>query len=265
MVSVLRWPPHPITIFHDHSERCRRSNAASNGFILPSVQLSLFWLYSWYKTQWWRHSSNRNMSLQNNIMWLNVIVNVHLMVSHTSTNRCSMQWHGPVAVRIGMSVEQNARRSHSVTNGHRSFGRGAGGGQISGRDSDKQGMANVNWLGANYIWGNLCYFRSRIVCLHHWPYTKRETKIYRTLTFVVALYGCETWSLLLRERHGLRVFENKVLREISGPEWDEVTGEWRKLHSEKLGNLKCWPNVAMKMTSRTMRWAGHVERSGEVT
>jgi hypothetical protein len=49
-----------------------------------------------------------------------------------------------------------------------------------------------------------------------------------------ALYECETWSLSLREEHGLRVFENMVLRRIFGPKRDKVTGEWRKLHSEEL-------------------------------
>jgi hypothetical protein len=53
----------------------------------------------------------------------------------------------------------------------------------------------------------------------------------------VVLYGCETWSLTLREEHRLRVFENRVLRGIFGPKGDEVTGEWRKLHNGELHNL----------------------------
>jgi hypothetical protein len=51
----------------------------------------------------------------------------------------------------------------------------------------------------------------------------------------VVLYGCETWSLTLRKVHRLRVFENRVLRRIFGPKRDEVTGEWRKLHNDKMG------------------------------
>jgi hypothetical protein len=50
----------------------------------------------------------------------------------------------------------------------------------------------------------------------------------------VVLYGCETWSLTLREEHRLRVFENRVLTRISGTKWDEVTGGCRKLHNEEL-------------------------------
>jgi hypothetical protein len=53
----------------------------------------------------------------------------------------------------------------------------------------------------------------------------------------VVLYGCETWSLTLREERGLRVFENRMLRRVFGPKRDEVTGEWRKLHNEELRRL----------------------------
>jgi hypothetical protein len=59
----------------------------------------------------------------------------------------------------------------------------------------------------------------------------------------VVLYGCETWSLTLREEHRLRVFQNRVLRRIFGPKKDEVTGEWRKLHSEELHILYSSPNM----------------------
>jgi len=61
---------------------------------------------------------------------------------------------------------------------------------------------------------------------------KLKIKIYRTIILPV-VYGCETWSLTLREERGLRVFDNRVLRRIFGPERDEVTGEWRKLHNEE--------------------------------
>jgi hypothetical protein len=64
-----------------------------------------------------------------------------------------------------------------------------------------------------------------------------KIKIYRTIIFPVILYGCETWSLTLREERRLRVFENRVLRRIFGPKRDEVTGEWRRLHIEELCTL----------------------------
>jgi len=75
---------------------------------------------------------------------------------------------------------------------------------------------------------------------------------------VGVLYGCETWSLTLRDERRLRVFENRVLRRIFGPKRDEVTREWRKLHNEELNDLYSSPN-----TVRVMRWAGHLARMGE--
>ena len=76
-------------------------------------------------------------------------------------------------------------------------------------------------------------------------------------------YGCETWSLTLREEHRLRVFENRVLRRIFGPRRDEVTGEWRKLHNEELNDLYSSHNIVRVIKSRRMRWAGHVARMEE--
>jgi hypothetical protein len=77
------------------------------------------------------------------------------------------------------------------------------------------------------------------------------------------LYGCETWSLTLREEHSLRLFENRVLRKIFEPKRDVVTGEWRKLHNEELRGLYSSPSIIRIMKSRRMRWAGHVARMGE--
>jgi hypothetical protein len=77
------------------------------------------------------------------------------------------------------------------------------------------------------------------------------------------LYGCETWSLTLREECRLRVFENKVLRRIFGPKRDKVRGEWRRLHNKELYALYSSPNIIRVMKSRRLRWAGHVARMGE--
>ena len=79
----------------------------------------------------------------------------------------------------------------------------------------------------------------------------------------VVLYGCETWSLTLREEHRLRVFENRVLRRIFGPKRDGITGEWRKLHNEELNDLYSSLNIVRVTKSRRMRWAGHVARMEE--
>jgi len=79
----------------------------------------------------------------------------------------------------------------------------------------------------------------------------------------VVLYGCETWSLTLREERRLRVFENRVLRKIFGPKRDEVTGDWRKLHNEELNDLYCSPSTIRIIKSRRMGWAEQVARLGE--
>jgi hypothetical protein len=77
------------------------------------------------------------------------------------------------------------------------------------------------------------------------------------------LCGYETWSLTLREEHGLRVFHNRVLRRIFGPKGDEVTGEWRMLHNGELRNLYSSPDVIRQIKSRRILWAWHVARMGE--
>jgi hypothetical protein len=64
------------------------------------------------------------------------------------------------------------------------------------------------------------------------------------------------------EEHSLKVFENRVLRRIFGPKRDEVTGEWRKLHSKELRDLYSSPSIIRIIKSRRMRWAGHVARMG---
>ena len=87
-------------------------------------------------------------------------------------------------------------------------------------------------------------------------------KIY-TIILPVVLEGFEAWSLTLREERRLRVFENRVLRRVFGPKRDEVTGEWRKLHTEELSDLYSLPNIVRVVKSRRMRWAGHVMRMGQ--
>ena len=86
---------------------------------------------------------------------------------------------------------------------------------------------------------------------------------YRTIILPAVLYGCETWSLTLREERKLRVFDNMVLSRIFGPRRDEVMGERRRLDNEELNDLYSSPNVVRVIKSRRMRWAGHVARMGE--
>jgi hypothetical protein len=72
--------------------------------------------------------------------------------------------------------------------------------------------------------GNACYHAVQNLLSSHLLFRNVKIKIYKTIILPVVLYGCETWSLTLREEHRLRVYENRVLRRIFGPKRDEVTG-----------------------------------------
>ena len=104
-------------------------------------------------------------------------------------------------------------------------------------------------------------FRTLWFLLPHIQSKNLKIKIYRNIILPVVLYGCETWSLILREESRLRVIENGVLR-VFGPKRDEVTGEWRILHKE-LRDLYSLLYIVRVVKSRRMRWAGHVARMGE--
>jgi len=82
---------------------------------------------------------------------------------------------------------------------------------------------------------NACYYSVQNLLSSSLLSKKLKIKIYRTTCIILPIfpYGCETWSLTLREERRLRVFENRVLRRVFGPKRDEVTGEWRKLHNEE--------------------------------
>jgi hypothetical protein len=95
-----------------------------------------------------------------------------------------------------------------------------------------------------------------------WEYSLK-VKIYKTIILPVVLYGCETWSLTLREEHRLRAFENRVLRRISGRKSDHVTGELRKLHNEELHNFYSSPDIIRQIKSRRMWRACGMHGRGE--
>jgi hypothetical protein len=89
-------------------------------------------------------------------------------------------------------------------------------------------------------------------------------KICKTIILPVILYGCETWSLTLKEEQRLRMLENMVLRRIFGPKGKEVEGSWRRLHNEEFHNLYASSNVTRVTESRRMRWAGHAAHMGQM-
>jgi hypothetical protein len=110
--------------------------------------------------------------------------------------------------------------------------------------------------------GNACYHSVQNLLSSSLLSKNTNIKIYITIILSVVLYGCETWSLTLRDEHRLRVFENRVLRKIFGPKRDGVTEEWRRLHNEELNDLYLSPNIIRVIKFRRMRWAGHVARGG---
>ena len=111
--------------------------------------------------------------------------------------------------------------------------------------------------------GNACYHSVKNLLSSRLLSKNLKINLYRIVILPVVLYGCETWSLTLREERKLRVFENMVLRRIFGPRRDEVTEEWRRLHNEEINELYSSPNIVRVIKSRRMRWAGHVARMGE--
>jgi hypothetical protein len=159
-----------------------------------------------------------------------------------------------------MSRSQKIRQKHSIKRASRSF----------------EDLAKFRYLGTiltdqncmhkeiknRLNLGNACYHSVQSLLSSCLQSRHLKVKIYKTTILPVVLYGCEAWSLTLREDHRLRVFENRMLR-IFGPKRDEVTGQWRKLHNGQLPTLYSSPDIIRQIKSRRMRWAGHVAHIGE--
>jgi hypothetical protein len=99
------------------------------------------------------------------------------------------------------------------------------------------------------LW-NACYWSVKNFLSSSLLSRDLKIKIYRTIIKPVVLYGCEIWSLKLREGRRFRVIENRVLRRVFGSKTDEVTEKWRKLHSEELMDLNSLPNIVRVVKSR---------------
>jgi hypothetical protein len=111
--------------------------------------------------------------------------------------------------------------------------------------------------------GNACYHSVQSLWSSRLLSKNVKVRINKTIILPVVLYGCETWSLTVRQEHKRRMFENRVLRRIFGPKRDGVMGGRRKLHNEELHNLYPSPSIIRIIKSRRTRWAGHVARMGE--
>jgi hypothetical protein len=104
--------------------------------------------------------------------------------------------------------------------------------------------------------GNACYPSVQNLSSSRLLSKNIKIRIYKTTVLPVVLYGCETWSLTLREEQRLRVLR------IFGPKRDEVTGGRRELHNEEIHNVYSSPSIIRMIKSRRMRWAEHVARMG---
>jgi len=159
-----------------------------------------------------------------------------------------------------MSRDQNAGRSHSIKMDNSSFERVEEfkylGTTLTNQNSIQEKIK------IRLKSGNACYYSVQNILSSSLLSKNLKINIYGTIILPVVLYGCETWSLTLREERRLRVFKNRVLRRIFGPKMEEVTEEWRKLHNEELNDLYCSPNIVRVMKSRRMRWPGHVAPMG---
>jgi hypothetical protein len=144
-------------------------------------------------------------------------------------------------------VDQNAGQNREIKIGNRSF----------------ENVSQFKYLGTtvtnqNFIQeetkrrlnsGNACYHSVQNLLSSHLLPKNMKVTIYKTIILPVVLYGCEAWSLTVREEHKLRVLR------IFGPKRDRVMGGWRKLHNKELHNLYSSPSIIRIIKSRRMRWA----------
>ena len=134
-----------------------------------------------------------------------------------------------------MSRDQNAGRIQSVRIDNSTFERVEEfkylGTTLTNQNS------NAEKIKSRLSSGSACYHSVQNLLSSRLLPKNLKIKIYKTIILPVVLYGCETWSLTLREERKLRMFENMVLRRIFGPRRDEVTGEWTRMHNEELNDL----------------------------
>jgi len=159
-----------------------------------------------------------------------------------------------------MSRDQNAGRIHSVRIDNNTFDRVEEFKYLGTIVTNQKSIGEE--IKSRLSSGNACYHSVQNLLSTRLLSKNFKIKIYRTVILPVVLYGCETWSLTLREERKLKMFENRVLR-VFGPRKDEVAGEWRRLHNVELNNFEPSSNIVRVIKSRRMRWSGHVARMGE--
>jgi hypothetical protein len=130
-----------------------------------------------------------------------------------------------------MSKDQNTGQSHSIETDNSSFERVEDLKYLETTGKNRNPIQE--YIKSRLKSGNACYHSVQNLLSSSLLFKSLKIKIYRT-TIMLVLYGCKTWSLVLREEPRLRMFENRVLRGIVWPKRDKVTGEWRKLHNGEI-------------------------------
>jgi hypothetical protein len=139
-----------------------------------------------------------------------------------------------------ISPYQKAGQKHSIKTANRSFENVAKFKYLETKVTDSKCIHKE--IKSRLNSGNACYHSVQSLLSSRLLSRNVKVKIYKPIILPAVFYGCETWSLALREEHAPRVFENRVLRRISGPKRDEVTGEWRKLHNDEFHDTYSSPD-----------------------
>ena len=137
--------------------------------------------------------------------------------------------------------DQNAPRSHNTKTDIRSFEKVEEFEYLGNTVKSKNSIQEV--IKSRLKTGNACHHLVQNILSSSLLYKNLKIKIYRIIILPVVLYGCDTWSLALREERRLRVFEKGTLRRILGPMRDVLMEEWRKLHNEVLNDLHSSPSI----------------------
>jgi len=140
-----------------------------------------------------------------------------------------------------ISRDQNAGRSHNIKTDSKSFERAEEFRYLGRTLANQNSIQEENK--SRLKSGNACYNSVQSLLSSSLLSKNLTFKLYRTILLSVVLYGCETWSLTLREKRRLRVFENRVLKGTFVPMRDELTGEWKILRIEKLNDLHPHPTL----------------------
>jgi hypothetical protein len=147
--------------------------------------------------------------------------------------------------------QQNAGQNQHIRRANRSF-ENVSQFKCSGTTATNQNLIQEE-IKMRLSSGNACCYSVQNILSSCLLSKSLKIRIYKTIILPLVLFGCETWSLTLREEHRLRVFENRVLRGMFGPKRDDVMGEWRKRHNKELRDLYSSPSISKMIKSRRMR------------